>query len=352
MGFVAKCLGNGLFYEGDGMKFLSFVLAAALLVVGVQADAKRLGGGKSVGKQSSNVTQSQSAPAGPAGATNAAAAKPAAPAAAPAAAPKKPWGAMLGGLAAGLGLAWLASSLGLGGALSQMLMFGLLALAIMMAVGWFMRRRAAQNGQGSNTGNANSPFAFQGAGSDATNPATAKSYSPNSVGNDASARPWERNSTAFDASRTGGSMIGSAIGAGASLSGSQSWGIPADFDINGFLGSAKQNFITLQAAWDKSDISSLRAMMTDTMLGEIKAQLAEREQHTGAGVNHTEVAALDAKLLGIEEDDNAWLASVEFSGMIKEDPSQSPGPFREVWNMTKAKSGSGGWLVAGVQALQ
>ena len=340
------------------MKFLSLVLAAALLVVGVQADAKRLGGGKSVGKQSSNVTQSQSAPTAPAGATNAAAAKPATPAAAPAAAPKKPWGAMLGGLAAGLGLAWLASSLGLGGmagAIGQFMMFTLLALVIMVAVGWFMRRRAAQNGQGTSAGSANSPFAFQGAGSDAANPATAKSYSPNSVGNDASARPWERNSTAFDASNAGGSMIGSAIGASAataSLSGSQTWGVPADFDTNGFLASAKQNFITLQAAWDSSDISSLRSMMTDTMLGEIKSQLAEREQHTGVGANHTEVAALDAKLLGIEEDDNAWLASVEFSGMIKEDPSQSPGPFREVWNMTKTKSGVGGWLVAGVQALQ
>jgi predicted lipid-binding transport protein (Tim44 family) len=335
------------------MKLWSFVLAAALLAVGVQADAKRLGGGKSVGKQSNNVTQSQAAPAAPAGATNAAAAKPATPAAAaaPAAAPKKPWGAMLGGLAAGLGLAWLANSLGLGGALSQMLMFGLLALAIMMAVGWFMRRRAMQSGQGA--GPSNGPFALQGAG--AGNPVAAKGYNPHSVGNDASARPFERNSMAYDGSKAGGSMIGSALGASAdtaSLNGSQSWGIPADFDTNGFLNSAKQNFITLQAAWDKSDVSSLRSMMTDEMLREIKSQLADREQHTGVGANHTEVAALDAKLLGIEEVDAAWLASVEFSGMIKEDPSQSPGPFREVWNMTKSKTGTGGWLVAGVQALQ
>lgn len=335
------------------MKIWSLVLAAVLLVVGAQADAKRMGGGKSVGKQSSNVTQSQAAPAAPAGATNAAAAKPAAPAAAPAAAPKKPWGAMLGGLAAGLGLAWLASSLGLGAEFGQFIMFGLLALGIMMAVGWFMRRRAAQqSGQGMQGGNANSPFAFQGAGADAAHPANPKTYRLDSIGNDASARPWERNSIVLDATKGGGSMIGSAIGGGASLAGSQSWGVPADFDTNGFLNSAKQNFVTLQAAWDKSDITGLRSMMTDQMLGEIKTQLADRELHTGAGVNHTEVAALDAKLLGIEEDDHSWLASIEFSGMIKEDVSQSPGPFREVWNMTKSKSGSGGWLVSGVQALQ
>ncbi|WP_258286652.1 hypothetical protein, partial [Escherichia ruysiae] len=89
-------------------------------VVHLDADARRLGGGKSIGKQSSNVTQRDAAtpPAAPAAPTqNAAGTTAAKPAAAPntaAAAPRKPWGAMLGGLAAGLGLAWLASSLGLG----------------------------------------------------------------------------------------------------------------------------------------------------------------------------------------------------------------------------------------------
>jgi predicted lipid-binding transport protein (Tim44 family) len=55
--------------------------------------------------------------------------------------------------------------------------------------------------------------------------------------------------------------------------------------------------------------------------------------------------------LGIEDLPQEYMASVEFSGMIREEPSASPAPFREVWNMTKSKSG-GGWLVAGVQALQ
>jgi len=92
-------------------------------------------------------------------------------------------------------------------------------------------------------------------------------------------------------------------------------------------------------------------MMTDDMLGEIRTQLAEREAHTGMTPNTTEVVMLEAHLLGIEELANEYMASVEYSGMIREEPSAGPSPFREVWNMTKAKSG-GGWLVAGVQALQ
>ena len=106
------------------MKLWALALAVALTLSGFDAEAaRRLGGGKSFGKQSSNVTQRDAAspapasPAAPGQNVNNAAAKPA-PAAAPAAAqaPKRPWGAMLGGLAAGLGLAWLAA---LGGARAQ-----------------------------------------------------------------------------------------------------------------------------------------------------------------------------------------------------------------------------------------
>jgi predicted lipid-binding transport protein (Tim44 family) len=93
-------------------------------------------------------------------------------------------------------------------------------------------------------------------------------------------------------------------------------------------------------------------MMTDEMLSQIQAQLAERESHTGGAVNLTEVLSLDAKLLGIEELEDVYMASVEFSGMIREDQSAGPSPFREVWNMTKPRNRAGGWLVAGVQALQ
>ncbi len=141
-------------------------------------------------------------------------------------------------------------------------------------------------------------------------------------------------------------MIGSA------LSGPQGWGIPADFDAAGFVGAAKRNFITLQDAWDRSDIGTLRSMMTDAMVGEIRSQLAEREAHAAGQVNKTEVLTLDAQLLGIEDLGDSYLASVEFNGVIREEPTAAPTPFREVWNMSKPKQGGSGWLVAGVQALQ
>ncbi len=321
-----------------------FTLLLSVVLVGVftfDAEARRMGGGKSMGRQSSNVTQREAnppaAPGNPAQSNAAAGAAGAGTAAAAGAAARKPWGAMLGGLAAGLGLAWLANSLGLGAGFANFMLLLLLGVVIMAVIGMVRRSRAGNSGNG---------LAYQGAGQNGA--AAPRQYNAAKVGNDASARPWESQATQFNsgAAAQGGSIIGSG------LSGSQTWGVPADFDIQGFTDAAKRNFITLQDAWDRSDIPALRAMMTNNMLNEIQMQLNDRERTEPGKVNKTDVVMLEAQLLGIEDASDAYVASVEFSGMIREDDAASPSPFREVWNMTKPKQGPGGWLVAGVQALQ
>ena len=327
------------------MKKWIAMFTMALALVHMPADAaKRLGGGKSMGQQSNQVTQREAAkPAAPNAAPTAApntapAAAPHTPAPAPAA-PSRPWAGMLGGLAAGLGLAWLAHSLGFGAEFGQFLMFALLAMVIMMVVGMFMRRRATPAHDN------NSPYAFEGAHG-AGDVQTPTQYNPKNVGNDASARPHDTEPAYQPSATRSGAIIGSA------LAGDQTWGVPAGFDTAGFVHAAKQNFMLLQRAWDAADISTLRTMMTDAMVEEIKTQLAEREANASGQPNQTDVVMLEAKMLGIEELPTYYMASVEFSGLIREDPASGPTPFREVWNMSKPKDGSMGWLVAGVQALQ
>jgi len=223
-------------------------------------------------------------------------------------------------------LAWLASSMGFGEELGQFMMFGLIALGIMMVVGYFMRRRASANNSESNT----SPLAFQGAGATPPQQHQATQFNTNTDAPSASA----------------GSMIGSAVG------GFQpTWSIPAGFDANGFVNKAKENFVVMQDAWDRSDTNSLRNLMTDNMLEEIKAQIAERDATASVGqMTKTEVITLEARLLGIEESVDGHLASIEFAGMIREDVGAQPESFKEVWNMSLSKTTNSGWLVAGIQA--
>jgi predicted lipid-binding transport protein (Tim44 family) len=193
--------------------------------------------------------------------------------------------------------------------------------------------------------------AYGHSGLSADQPLSLPQYNPQKIGNDASARPWE---SGYDAQHAqdaeAGIRIGSALGAPSQ--GASTWGIPAGFDTGGFLQAAKRNFASLQDAWDRGDVATLRSMMTDDMLREIRHQLAERDRVPAGSIQKTDVVLLEAQLLGIEDLAGEYMASVEFSGMIREDPSAGPAPFREVWNMTKPKDGSSGWLVAGVQALQ
>ncbi len=169
----------------------------------------------------------------------------------------------------------------------------------------------------------------------APEPVSPRGYSPLNVGNDASARPWESDSILPDDAAP---VTRSAVA------------VPHGFDVAGFLEASRRNFIHLQAAWDKADMTALRAMMTDAMLSDIQTQLSERER-SGSG-NQTDVVMLEAKLLVIEDMPEGYLASVEFSGLIREEPSAGPNPFREIWSITRPREGNGGWLVAGVQALQ
>jgi predicted lipid-binding transport protein (Tim44 family) len=123
--------------------------------------------------------------------------------------------------------------------------------------------------------------------------------------------------------------------------------VPADFDTAGFLRHSKTYFIRLQAAWDKGDINDIREFTTPEMFAESRLQLQER----GASGNFTDVVSLDAELMGMETVGNEHLASVKFSGMIREEERAAAEPFVEVWNLSKPVSGSGGWLLAGIQQL-
>src|SRR5690606_23368868 len=111
-------------------RFLMMVAAGvtAFVMAVPEADARRMGGGRSFGKQSDIVRQRNAPAQPPAG--QAARQQPAAGAAA---AGGNRWLGPLGGLAAGLGLAWLASSLGLSEEFGTIILIGLLlALGLML----------------------------------------------------------------------------------------------------------------------------------------------------------------------------------------------------------------------------
>jgi predicted lipid-binding transport protein (Tim44 family) len=61
---------------------------------------------------------------------------------------------------------------------------------------------------------------------------------------------------------------------------------------------------------------------------------------------------LQARLLAFEELRDAFVASVEFTGLIREQADAGATEFRELWLLTRMKPQSGeAWQLAQVQAL-
>ncbi|TXG15854.1 Tim44 domain-containing protein, partial [Burkholderia territorii] len=257
---------------------------------------------------------------------------PAAPA--PAAQPNRSrWLGPIAGLAAGLGIAALLSHFGLGGAFASM-MANVIVIALLAMVGiWlirkFMNRRRPHEpaysvgGSASSSGGySQSPSFQQGAGSSYAG--SGSSYSNEAQG-------------VFG----GGAAAAGAAGAMAAAP----LQVPAGFDTEAFLRSAKVYFVRLQAAWDQGNLADIREFTTPEMFAEIKIDLDSR----GNEANQTDVVQLDAELVAIEDRGIEQSASVRFHGLIRESANASAAPFDEVWNLSK--SGSQGWLLAGIQQI-
>jgi predicted lipid-binding transport protein (Tim44 family) len=311
------------------------VMAVGLTIA--DADAKRVGGGRSVGKQSNTVTQRQATPQQPAQAPGAAphqaapaAAGAGAAGAAAAAKPANRWLGPIAGLAAGLGIAALLSHFGLGGAFASMMANVIVIALIAFAVIWLIRRLRGNKSQSQTP-------AYAGAGNDASNNSLRQSWDSQQA-----AQPSQ---TAAPAQLSSLPEAATAGAAGAAAAGP--FGVPAGFDTEGFLRSAKVYFNRLQAAWDKADQADINEFTTPQMFAEIKMDLEER----GKATNRTDVVQLDAELLGIEQSATEYMASVRFSGLIREAEGAPAEPFNEVWNLTKPVTGNGGWVLAGIQQL-
>lgn len=282
--------------------FIAAFMTIIALGFGIgDAEAARLGGSKSVGMQRQSLAPRPVSPA------QAAPAAPSAPVGAPAATPKRNWLGPLAGLAAGLGIAALLSKFGMGAGMANMLMIALLAMAAVFVFKWLSRRNAS-----------------------AAQPAGSLQYAGGSC---SAMTPPPQATPSFGSSATAATIPAQRI--------------PADFDTTAFLRIAKLNFVRLQASNDAKNLDDIREFVSPELFAEIKMQMDER----GNAPQQTDVVTLNADLLEVTTESNRHIASVHFSGTIREIVSAAAAPFDEIWNLSKPVDGNQGWVVAGIQQL-
>ena len=294
-----------------------FLGAAGVTLVSTDADARRFGGGGSTGMKRSLPAPQKSAtpPQQPAQPANASPAQPAnavpatGAAAAAQAAPRRSWLAPVAGLAAGLGLAALASHLGFGAELANFMMLALLAVVALVAIRFVMARLRA---------NAR-PQGLRYAGGMPAEP------------NWAERRPT--------ATPTGGGSAAAVVPAGSAAT------LPPGFDTQAFEQAAKLIFIRMQAANDAGDLQDLRAFTTPEMFAVARLDLQNRVGAT----QRTDVVQLGAEIADFAREDGRDVVSVRYHGLLREEAGGAAEPFDEVWHLVRPSDASRNWAIAGIQ---
>ncbi len=322
---------------------ITLSIAAAGLTLSLassDADAKRLGGGKPVGMQRQQTpttpSNSQATPPTPAQAPTATpspAANPGAAATAGAAAQqagKRSWMGPLAGLAAGLGIAALASHFGFGEGLANFMMIALMAVLAFVVIGWLLRRFGPKPAA---PAMAQTPDGMQFAGAGGAYMPPAQAY---------------QNTPSLDtASAVAPAMASAAAPQSAAPAVLQ---LPAGFDREGFERTAKTLFIRLQAANDAGQVEDLRRFTTPELFAELRLDLQER----GTSPQQTDVEELNARIVDAAEEAQQQVVSVHFHGRIRETVAgqSTTETFDEVWHFVRPADGNHGWAIAGIAPVQ
>lgn len=298
--------------------FAAILIGLSLVSFTLDASAARLGGGASFGRSMSVPKAAPSSPFKAPSATQSR--RPAAGAAAAGAAAKAPMSfgkRLLIGAAAALGFMALANMLGLGEGFAQFLMFLTLAFLALLAFRFFMARKAAPAGN------------------------TSQRTAPEPLSNEP-AQPMMKTDQSFSqqAVRPGSAM--DQFSEGSAVSSASSFGVPADFNEAEFLNMSTAYFKMLQKAWDSGDMDDLANYCTDDLFIELTHKRREIK-----GINLTEILKLDASMAGFETTPTEYVASVLFTGELKE--NGEPTHLKEIWNLVKPREGKTGWLLAGIQ---
>ena len=278
-------------------RFLSIALALCIgLTMSLDAQAKRLGGGKSFGAAPSHQTR-QAAPTAPAASPTQPGRAPNAPSGA------SRWLGPLAGLAAG----GLLASMFMGDGFQGMQIFDILIMGLIafLVFRFIAARRRKQQPQMAVAGHA----------------------------------PYQREAQAPSAQSN---IFGGSV---APVATSPVINAPAWFNEQNFLAAAREHFQSLQQHWDASEMDKISEFVTPQMLQFLK----QERSSLGDGFQSTYIDDLNVQLDGVDDRADKTIATLTFTGVSKTSRFDQGEAFSESWNMERAQGENQPWLLAGIR---
>ncbi len=271
-----------------------FMMFFTLSIVASEVQAKRLGGGFSLGKSFSSpkkVSPSPTQQKAPAQNTSGSSAK------------KSGFGGM-GGMLGGLLAGGLLASLFMGGAFDGIQMMDILMIAAFAFIAFklFSMMRKSQV----------TP-SYAGAQHRSMEPSETHHFTPMSAANTQLSQP---------------DLV-----------------LPKWFNKVTFLDGAREHFTHLQSSWDKQDWDDLATYTSEELLEQLKQ---ERSKYPAQ--QHTEVVSVMSELINFIDNQDHVVASINFYGWLKESGDQQTSEFNEIWHLTRNMAEeNASWHIVGIE---
>lgn len=119
---------------------------------------------------------------------------------------------------------------------------------------------------------------------------------------------------------------------------------PAWFDADSFLKGAEEHFYTLQRHWRDNDVAGMAEYLDPALLQQM---LAERSANPPSSNGFVE--QLEARLEGIEQREGRTIATVGFTGVDREFPTDAGEHFDESWRLERADGDNQPWIICGIR---
>lgn len=119
---------------------------------------------------------------------------------------------------------------------------------------------------------------------------------------------------------------------------------PAWFDETSFLKGAEEHFFTLQRHWRDGDTAGMAEYLDPALLQQMIATRAEAPPSSNGFVEELEV-----RLEGIEQREGRTIATVGFTGLDREFPQDEGERFDESWRLERADGENQPWTICGIR---
>jgi predicted lipid-binding transport protein (Tim44 family) len=120
---------------------------------------------------------------------------------------------------------------------------------------------------------------------------------------------------------------------------------PVWFNQSSFINAGREHFLSLQQHWDTNEMDKLAEFTSPQLLAFLRQERAS----LGDGFQSTYIDDLDVQLDGLDDLADKTVATLTFSGVEKSSRSDQGEAFSESWRMERLQGDNQPWLIAGMR---